>query len=185
MYYYISDTHFGHQNVLQFDRRPFADTEEMERTIIENWNSKVTDDDDVWIIGDFCYRSDKTPSYYLKQLKGHKHLLTGNHDKATLEDETACSYLESIEKMCHVKDGNHHICLCHFPIAEWSGKQRGTYHIYGHVHSRVTEAAQFMMNTEHAFNAGCMINHYEPVTLPEVIENNRIFHRYWDSLWQI
>lgn len=31
---YISDTHFGHRNVINFDRRPFADINQMNYTIM-------------------------------------------------------------------------------------------------------------------------------------------------------
>lgn len=51
-------------------RRPFATVEEMDRTLIENWNARVTDDDQVYILGDFCYRAKEKPSWYLKQLRG-------------------------------------------------------------------------------------------------------------------
>ena len=71
---YIADTHFGHDNVIRFDGRPFANAAEMWRVMRELWNGRVRDDDDVWIIGDFVMRSDKPASFYLEQLKGHKHL---------------------------------------------------------------------------------------------------------------
>ena len=55
---YISDTHFGRRNVINFDKRPFADIEQMDWTLIAFWNDRVEADDDVWILGDFCYRSE-------------------------------------------------------------------------------------------------------------------------------
>lgn len=67
--------HLGHKNVLKFDARQYERVEEMNEALIANWNTKVSDEDDVWILGDFCYRSDKDPSFYLKQLKGRKHLI--------------------------------------------------------------------------------------------------------------
>lgn len=39
--FYISDTHLGHANIIGFDGREFKDTAEMEKVIIENWNSRV------------------------------------------------------------------------------------------------------------------------------------------------
>ena len=36
--FYIADTHFGHQNIILFDNRPFFSIEEMERELINNWN---------------------------------------------------------------------------------------------------------------------------------------------------
>ena len=47
--YYIADLHLGHENVIRFDNRPFADLEEMHRTIIDNWNRTVTAGDTVYI----------------------------------------------------------------------------------------------------------------------------------------
>ncbi len=50
--YFISDLHFGHKDVIAFDRRPFKDVEEMEAELIRKWNAKVSRDDHVFVIGD-------------------------------------------------------------------------------------------------------------------------------------
>ena len=55
MNYYISDLHIGHANAIRFDGRPFADVNEMNNAIIENWNSRVKTDDTVYILGDFIW----------------------------------------------------------------------------------------------------------------------------------
>jgi len=36
--------------------RPFAGIDEMNGTLIANWNSAVSDADEVYILGDFMYR---------------------------------------------------------------------------------------------------------------------------------
>ena len=51
MIYYIADMHFGHTNVLRFDNRPFPDTAQMDDTLIQNWNGRVTSDDTVYVLG--------------------------------------------------------------------------------------------------------------------------------------
>ena len=51
---YISDLHFGHANILKFDNRPFRNTEEMETSLIENWNNTVLAGDTTYILGDFA-----------------------------------------------------------------------------------------------------------------------------------
>lgn len=173
MKYYISDTHFGHASVLKFDGRPFETIEEHDRTLIEYWNARVTNKDDIYILGDFAYRNEKPEEWYLERLKGRKHLIIGNHDKRLLENATAMKYFETVEKLLHVSDGGHEISLCHYPLAEWFGYYKGHHHIYGHIHGRGNETAAFMKTRERALNAGCMINGYMPVTLEELRVNNQ------------
>ncbi len=175
---YISDLHLGHANVIKFDGRPFADVDEMDRMLIEMWNAKVRPEDNVYIVGDLCYRNGKPAEWYLKQLSGIKHLIIGNHDRKILNDEKAMSYFESVDKMMHVSDEGNQLCLCHFPIAEWNGYRKGHWHIYGHIHNRLDDTYHFMKTRERALNAGCMINNYMPSTFKELVRNNQIFHEH-------
>ena len=189
--FYISDIHFGHKNAIEFDERPFADVREMDETIIKHWNARVAKDDDVYVLGDFCYRSEYTPDWYLKQLKGHKHLLIGNHDNKLITNERAMSYFESVDKMMHVSDNGKQICLCHFPIAEWYGSHRGCWHIYGHIHGNMDETYYIMREKERALNAAACLNNYMPVTMDELILNNEIHRQkgadsaksFWMKKW--
>lgn len=146
--------------------------EEMWHVMMELWNVRVSNEDDVWIVGDFAYRADRPASYYLSRLNGHKHLIIGNHDGVTLKDEESVRHFESIDKMHHLMDGKNNIVLCHFPIAEWNRMHHGSYHIYGHIHNRKDDTYYFMKKRDRALNAGCMINGYMPVTFGELVENN-------------
>ena len=103
MYYYIADTHFGHDNIRRLSNRPFDTIEEMDKTIISNWNSRVTDEDDVYILGDFSYKSED-PISYLKQLKGYKHLIVGNHDGRLLKNPACKKYFVEIVDIKIVND---------------------------------------------------------------------------------
>lgn len=179
--YYISDTHFGHKNVLKFDNRPFGSIEEMEEIMIMNWNAVVRPEDDVYILGDFCYRAEKGAEYYLKRLNGHKHLIIGNHDKKLLKDEEAMKEFETVDKMTYVKDGDRLAVLCHFPLQEWNQYYRGAYHIYGHVHAKKDRMYEYILTEDRALNAGCMINNYMPVTFDQLIKNNAKFRA--DNEW--
>ena len=172
---YTSDLHFGHTNVIRFDGRPFADRDEMDRVLIESWNARVQPDDTVYIVGDLCFRNSRQPEWYLQQLKGHKILILGNHDWPILDNPKAKEYLDGIEKMLMIQDGGEKIVLCHYPIAEWRGFFRGTWHVYGHIHNRKNESYQYMRTKERALNAGCMINYYMPVSFKELVRNNEAF----------
>ena len=175
MNYYIADTHLGHKNCIEFDNRPFATVEEMDETIITNWNAVVCDTDDVYIIGDFCYRSSRSPTWYLERLKGRKHLIIGNHDRHLLKDEEAMKAFVSADKMTYLKDGKYTVTLCHFPMAEWNQYYRGAWHIHGHIHGETKGCYRFLKDEDRALNAGCMINNYMPVTMEQLIANNRRF----------
>lgn len=172
---YISDLHFGHENAIEFDNRPFSDVDEMDRRMIELWNLRVSHNDDVYIVGDFCFTLKRTPDWYLRQLKGHKHLIVGNHDKLVLDCAEAIKYLESVDKMLHVSDQGKQICLCHFPLAQWNKAHYGSWHIYGHIHADRGAVYQFMKTREHALNAAACINNYTPVSINELIRNNAEF----------
>ena len=45
--FFIADTHFGHSEIMNYENRPFSSVEEMDNTIISNWNSVVSDNDKV------------------------------------------------------------------------------------------------------------------------------------------
>lgn len=78
----ISDHHFGHANVIKYERRPFCGIKDMDDFMIKKWNSVVGKGDKVFHLGDFSfYGKDKTKSIVSK-LNGRKHLIMGNHDKA-------------------------------------------------------------------------------------------------------
>lgn len=169
MILYTADLHFGHENVIHFDHRPFENVESMDRAMIQLWNGRVNQDDHVYILGDFAYRNEKPEEWYLKQLNGHKHLVIGNHDKKLLKNNAAMSFFESVDKMMHVSDNGTQICLCHYPLAEWFGFYKGHSHIYGHIHSRKDETWEFMKTRKNAYNAGCMLYGYMPVSLKELV----------------
>ena len=176
---YSGDLHVGHRNAINFDQRPFADRDEMDEALIHLWNGRVQNDDDVWILGDFCYRSDKDPVEYLKRLKGKKHLIVGNHDGVILKNKKALEYFETVEQMHTITDIYNkepiQVVLCHYPLAEWNGMYRGAWHVYGHIHNNKNDTYEFMKTKERALNAGCMINNYTPVSFRELVENNKRF----------
>lgn len=63
----------------------------------------------------------------------------------------------------------------HYPMAEWNGFYRGSYHIYGHIHQKTDGAYQYMKQFDHALNAAACINNYIPCSLEELIRNNQLF----------
>lgn len=183
--FYISDLHFGHKNSLAFDNRPFKDTAEHDRAIIERWNSAVGIEDSVWILGDFSwYPAMKTIEIY-KQLNGIKHLVIGNHDHKLLRNRDVQALFTEIVPYKEIDFGNNNgVVLCHYPIPCFNHHYYGWYHLYGHVHNsfewNMMERVKYEMMALYdkpcnMFNVGCMIPYmnYTPRTLEEIIEANK------------
>ena len=169
MNYYIADTHFGHDNIRRLSKRPFSSVKELDETIIQNWNSKITDNDDVYILGDFSFKGED-PSYYLSKLNGRKHLIVGNHDTRILQNHHCRKMFESIKDMMTITDNGQKIVLCHYPLVEWNGYYNGTLHFYGHVHNNLhNETTSYAANMKNAYNVGVDIIGFEPKTFKEIV----------------
>ena len=126
----ISDLHLGHANIITYCNRPFASVEEMNHTIISNWNSVVSPDDTVYFLGDFCFgRPGKEVSRsYKSQLNGHIHLIRGNHDKFIDE-----SIFESVHNELYLDILDKKVFLCHYPDRV---PRYFDLYLYGHVHDK-------------------------------------------------
>jgi len=80
--FFISDTHFNHKNIMQYCNREFTSVEEMNKTIIKNWNSVVKNTDIVYFLGDLCLGGAEQIEFFTKQLNGRKRMVRGNHDRS-------------------------------------------------------------------------------------------------------
>ncbi len=79
--WFTSDCHFSHANVIKYDKRPFTSAQEMDETLIANWNAKVKANDIVFYLGDLSFDRDFGRTQAIaKQLKGKIHFILGNHD---------------------------------------------------------------------------------------------------------
>ena len=177
MVYYTADLHFGHDVNIAKSDRPFLTVEDMEVILINNWNKAVRPEDTVYIVGDFISRSRKPPEYYLRQLNGVKHLITGNHDAPWMKHCKMEEYFESVGDFAEVKDGGKRIVMCHYPMVEWPGSKRGSVLVYGHVHNRKENPTfQTLRRLKRAYNAGVDIHDFTPVPLDKLIEGHKRFY---------
>ena len=76
--YFIADTHFGDDNIRRYENRPFESVAEMDKMLIAKWNETVTENDEVYVLGDFG--ADGNEKEILSKLNGIKYLVKGNHD---------------------------------------------------------------------------------------------------------
>lgn len=178
MNYYFADSHFGHANIIRMNKRPFENIEKMNAIMIDNWNNQVkNDNDDVYIVGDLFYKSGD-PVPVLKQLKGKKHLIVGNHDGSILKNPVAKRFFVEIKDMLTIWEEKQMIVLCHYPMIEWNGYFRDSIHLYGHIHNNTqNDTYTIMKNRKNAYNVGADILSYAPRTLEEVIQMNKEFFK--------
>ena len=74
--WFLSDTHLGAKRTLELSKRPFVDLDEMDRTIISNWNKLIRPNDTVIHLGDFGNME------YLKLLNFNRLIFVlGNYEK--------------------------------------------------------------------------------------------------------
>lgn len=164
--WFISDTHFGHANILNFVYaldtqtmarvRPFDSEREMDEHMIQKWNSVVRPQDHIYHLGDLTMARGKGANTQhidgiMKRLNGHKRIILGNHD-----DLPAKWYLQWFEKVkaSRVLDN---ILFTHIPVHPASlGRFRANVH--GHIHQNIYPDPRYLNVSVEAVD-------YTPVSL--------------------
>lgn len=145
--WFTADTHFGNPSIAKLcPQRYNTQGEYTDEMMIASWNATVGKDDIIYVLGDFCFAKDPTP--YIKKLNGYIKLIPGNHDefiKPRYLKKWYNQYYHQLHKGDNLKfeilQPYHELrynktkfVLCHYPIAHWNGADKGTIHLYGHVH---------------------------------------------------
>lgn len=139
-YWFTSDTHFGHKNIIRYSNRPFASVPEMDEALIESWNSRVKPDDTIFHLGDFAFATIERVEEILSRLNGRKQFIHGNHDKTLLGNKRVLhEYFEWNGPYKEIKvssggSGEQFIVLCHYPILTWNKGHHGAWMLHGHCH---------------------------------------------------
>lgn len=157
-YYFFSDPHFGHGNILKYSRRiMFMDEldkqsfmklgnsskmsdesiRRMNEGIISRINNVVKPNDVLYCLGDWCFSRNKNDYHfeakkYREQINCRNvHLIFGNHDQYSLRKGVGFS---SCNDSLMVSTDVGSFFLSHYPHLTWNKKSRGVMHLYGHVH---------------------------------------------------
>lgn len=186
MKYYISDLHFDHTNVIKFDNRPFKDVEEMNNTIINNWNNIVKGGDIVYVLGDVLFGDENRFNEIVNKLNGQIVLVKGNHDRLQFNKLNKRKVIK-IGDYLEIKDTAfgepYKVYMSHYFMPLFSKhRNENCVHLYGHVHNsdewefckEVAEQAKSRYKTNAKyFNVGCMLDYmnYTPRTLEQILEN--------------
>lgn len=139
--FFTSDTHFSHSNVIKYCHRPFRNAGEMNRTLIDNWNSVVGQDDTVYHLGDFAFDKPENIKRILSHLNGRKHLILGNHDKIIRRKRPEFLHSDlfhSIEDFKEISIDGIKVVLCHYGMRVWNKSHYGSIQLHGHSHGSLT-----------------------------------------------
>ena len=167
--YVTSDLHFGHDREFVWKVRGYNSIEEMNEDYTHKWNTTVSDEDDVYVLGDLML-GDKSNIEYLKRLKGKIHIALGNHDTRTRE----AMYRELpnvIEVAWAIKLDyrKYHFFMTHFPAMtgnlEKESLRQMTLNLYGHTHQNTN----FYEDRPYMYHVGVDSHDGYPVLLDTII----------------
>jgi calcineurin-like phosphoesterase family protein len=176
--FFVSDTHFGHVNILEFCNRPYKNVEEMNHCLIDNWNKKVPADGLVFHLGDFAWGGYPFWKNIRDQLNGKIILIKGNHDEKNLTTTGAQELFEHVAYQMKIRIEGRAIYLNHNPFLCYGGTYRDpkglVYQAFGHVHSGPgakgldVERLGVLFPTQ--YDVGVDNNNYEPISWAEFNE---------------
>ena len=169
--YIISDLHLDHANIIKYCDRPFADVDEMNETLIENWNAVVEPEDSVLYLGDFGWWDVENTIEFYNRLNGEMVLVRGNHDEFK-SGEMPFPVVES----CTISHENQEFYCEHYPSdvpedAVW-------WSLYGHHHNNDTASFPFIDPDERRVNVSCELLEYRPLSLDELVSLIERAERY-------
>ena len=161
-YWFTSDTHFFHKNIIHYCGRPFSSVEEMNEVLVENWNKVVKPGDVVYHLGDVAmgYKSGELEALW-PRLNGSKRLIVGNHDEIPYLSKGG--FFKKV-KMWRVWNDKP-LLFTHVPVHESSIHERildvGGVNVHGHTHNNGSP--------EGPYKCVCVeLTNYTPVNLEEL-----------------
>lgn len=164
-----SDTHFNHANIIKYCSRPFSSVEEMNETIINNWNNVVSQGDIVYHLGDFALGDKSLIPDFIKRLNGHIHFIMGNHDNLNIMESFESPFrVETVSWEEVIKVGKKTIIMNHFPFSSLPDPLSNypIIQLHGHVHSTPDNP---WLHFDNQYDVGVDNNNFTPINLCDVL----------------
>ena len=144
--------------------RPFEDVEEMNRTLITNYNAVVSNADTVYLLGDICHHMTvEAANEIIKELKGKKILIRGNHDK-----QYDPALFEEITDFKTISADGIYIALMHYPMLSWPKSHHGSLQLHGHIHGRTENNEANRIAGIRRYDVDVDANDYYPVSIKQI-----------------
>lgn len=156
-YWFTADEHYAHKNIIHYCNRPFSTIEEMDETIIRNFNSVVFKNDTVIHAGDFTLLKDREEIYkkYINRLNGKHIFLIGSHDYWLRS--THNSYIWERKIL------DHYFVVCHYAMRTWARSHYNSIQLYGHSHGNLNPIGK-----QH--DIGVDNNNFFPLSAKQIID---------------
>lgn len=173
MIYFTSDFHFCHNRDFIYERRGFSSIEEHDKTIIDNFNSIVTDEDILYILGDVFLDDNEKGMECLQSLKGEKHVILGNHDtNAKIELLKQATIIEGYANVFEYK--KYHFYLSHYPSItsnydDGDHLRQRVINLSGHTHFK----DKFYDDNPYVYNVAVDAHECKPVSIEEILQDIR------------
>jgi len=156
--WFVSDLHFGHNNILKYCARPFESVEEMDQALVDNWNAVVRPQDTIYCLGDMAFHNFER----ISQCCGRKLLVPGNHDHERAK-KVFPHVQEVLNEVHYLKvDKTDRFVLCHYPFETW--RREYHFHLHGHAHGQALKRANRLDVGVDATRL------YRPISLDEIID---------------
>ena len=175
--FFTSDTHFNHDREFVYSPRGFKTIQEMNGTLVKNWNETVGNDDDIYVLGDFFLGTDfNCIQEVLNKLNGRIHLVTGNHDTPSkITEYTSWNNIVEIADALRIRYKKREFFLCHYPVLTASLEQdpnKAVINLFGHTHSK----DKFYEDRPYMYNVAVDANDNKPVEIEEILTafNNKV-----------
>ena len=175
--FFTSDTHFGHSKIIDYCKRPFSSIEEHDKTLIQNWNNTVGQDDTVFHLGDFAYGNSQFIANIIKQLNGNIILIKGNHDLRNM-NPTLYNIFSDVVYQARILIDKQTVYLNHFPFLCFDHgdidlyKNNYSIQLFGHVHSGPLTSSKDVSRLNILFptqyDVGVDNNNYTPISWADV-----------------
>lgn len=169
--FFTSDTHFNHSSIIRHCNRPFANIEQMNEALIENWNRVVGKNDKVFHLGDFSFGGTAQWNKILDQLNGKIYLIIGNHDIKNMRNAVIGRF-EQVAFQMYLEIEKQEIVLNHNPFLCYGGSYNNVWQLFGHVHTRENntglDAPRLSVLFPRQYDVGVDANNFTPISFKQV-----------------
>ena len=162
----------SHDREFIWKARGYNSIQEMNEDYVYKWNTTVSVEDDVYVLGDLMLGSSENIDY-LARLNGKIHIVLGNHDTTTREYmyRELPNVVEIAEVGIRLRYKKYHFILTHYPMLtgnlERESLKQMTCNLYGHTHQKTN----FYEDRPYMYHVGVDSHDGYPVLLDKVIED--------------